>query len=48
MDMAQVRMTMLSTAVDLGEPGVDARFGWGCWTWPGRYVDQASCSAISG
>ncbi|WP_255247704.1 S8 family peptidase [Pseudomonas aeruginosa] len=29
MDMAQVRMTMLSTAVDLGEPGVDARFGWG-------------------
>ncbi|MBG6474468.1 S8 family serine peptidase [Pseudomonas aeruginosa] len=29
MDLAQVRMTMLSTAVDLGEPGVDARFGWG-------------------
>ncbi|WP_176741595.1 S8 family serine peptidase, partial [Pseudomonas aeruginosa] len=29
MDMAQVRMTLLSTATDLGEPGVDARFGWG-------------------
>ncbi|OLU26258.1 autotransporter outer membrane beta-barrel domain-containing protein [Pseudomonas sp. PA15(2017)] len=29
MSMPQIRMTMLSTATDLGEPGVDEEFGWG-------------------